>query len=259
MKWSAPHTGRAGLGVKTKMKIAVISDIHANSEALQAVLEDMDRVGVDDAICLGDAIGYGPDPEVVVNLLRKRRISTVVGNHDLAAVEPHYLHWFNPTARASLEKNIELLSTESIKFLQNLKRSLVRHGCRFVHGFPPNSPILYQFAVKAKRITEVFQTAAEPVCFTGHTHELEIITWFGATWSRAPLEKGVTPLARDKKYIVNIGSVGQPRDGNNNAKYVIWSPEEHLLELRFVPYDIETVMKKIMASDLPAAHAYRLR
>lgn len=241
------------------MKIAVISDIHANKEAFQAVLLDMLEKGADDSICLGDAIGYGPDPEAVVQLLLEKGIPSVVGNHDLAAVEQHYLHWFNPTARASLEQSLAMLSETSIKFLQSLKRSLVRHGCRFVHGFPPNSPILYQFAIKAKQITEVFRKSTEPVCFTGHTHELEIITWDGSTWSRTALERGVTQLADDKKYIVNIGSVGQPRDGNNNAKYVIWDPEGKRLELRFVPYDIESVVKKIIATGLPASHAYRLR
>ena len=241
------------------MRIAIISDLHANMEAFEAVLADIDQKGVDESICLGDAIGYGPDPEAVVQRVRERGIPSVIGNHDLAAVEPHYLHWFNPPARESLEQSIRKLSDGSIKFLQGLKRCLVRHGCRFVHGFPPNSPILYQFAVKAKRITEVFQKAAEPVCFTGHTHELEIITWDGSTWSRSPLEKGAIGLADDRQYIVNIGSVGQPRDGNNNAKYVIWDTEKKELNVRYVPYDIESVVKKIIAGGLPAAHAYRLR
>jgi len=241
------------------MKIAVISDIHANLEAFRSVLEDIDRQAVDEIVCLGDAIGYGPDPEAVVRLLRERGMVSVVGNHDLAAVESHYLQWFNPQARVSLKQNIAALSQQSIDYIRGFGRSLVRHGCRFVHGFPPASPILYQFAVHARRITTVFREASEPVCFTGHTHELEIITWDGSTWARAPLEKGVTRLEAGKKYIVNIGSVGQPRDGNNNAKYVIWMPDSNRLELRYVPYDIESVVEKIIAAGLPAAHAYRLR
>jgi len=241
------------------MKIAVISDIHANMEAFTAVLGDIDRTAVDDLICLGDAIGYGPEPDAVVRLLRHREIASVVGNHDLAAIEPHYLHWFNPPARVSLKQSIAALSQPSIEYIRGFRRYMVRHGCRFVHGFPPASPILYQFAVQAKRITSAFRQAVEPVCFTGHTHELEIITWDGATWARAPLEQGVTTLETGKKYIVNIGSVGQPRDGNNSAKYVIWMPDSHRLELRFVPYDVESVVKKILAAGLPAAHAYRLR
>lgn len=241
------------------MRIAVISDIHANREAFAAVLEDLGRMGVDETVCLGDAIGYGPEPETVVGMLRAGAIPSVIGNHDLAAIEPHYLHWFNTPARVSLKQSIAALSQPSIEYIRGFSRYMVRHGSRFVHGFPPASPILYQFAVQAKRITSVFRQAVEPVCFTGHTHELEIITWDGVTWARAPLEQGVTFLETDKKYIVNIGSVGQPRDGNNTAKYVIWMPDSHRLELRFVPYDVESVIKKILAAGLPAAHAYRLR
>jgi predicted phosphodiesterase len=241
------------------MKIAVISDIHANLEAFTAVLEEIDRTGVDDIICLGDAVGYGPDPDAVVRLLGDRGIVSVVGNHDLAAVEPHYLQWFNPPARFSLRYSIAELSPPAVALLRSLSRSMVRHSARFVHGFPPASPFLYQFAVPANRITAVFREAGEHICFTGHTHELEIITWDGFTWSRTPLKKGTTRLSAGRKYIVNIGSVGQPRDGDNNAKYVVWMPDRHLLELRFVPYDIEAVVKKIIAAGLPAAHAYRLR
>lgn len=241
------------------MRIAVISDIHANADAFWAVLEDIRRQAVAEIICLGDAIGYGAEPQPVVERLRSEGIVSVIGNHDLAAVEPHYLKWFNPTARQSLEHSISQLSTSSVEHLRTFPRAIVRHGCRFVHGFPPASPILYQFAIRARRITTVLREANEPVCFTGHTHELEIITWDGSTWSRAPLEKGVIQLDPTRKYIVNIGSVGQPRDGTSHAKYVVWDLEKRRLELRFVDYDVEAAVEKILAAGLPPAHAYRLR
>ncbi|OQY54195.1 MAG: metallophosphoesterase, partial [Desulfobacteraceae bacterium 4572_88] len=240
------------------MKIAVISDIHGNMDAFEQVLADIDNSNVDAIISLGDNIGYGPEPEQVVTLIRERNIPTVMGNHEMVAANPSKLDWFNPTARKSLEKTISLLSDSSVSFICKIERCKVCHGYRFVHGFPPDSPTVYLFQVPEERLRYAFQQMEEKICFVGHTHELEIVGFDGENITHSPLKKGLTFLYDEKKYIINIGSVGQPRDGNNNAKYVIWDTSNYHIEVRFVPYDIASVVKKILDAGLPKNHANRL-
>jgi predicted phosphodiesterase len=240
------------------MRIGVISDIHANLAAFQKVLADLDTADVDLIVCLGDIIGYGPEPDAVVELIQQRRIPTVMGNHELAVADPTYLKWFNPIAAESLRKNIDLLSAESLKFVRNLQRFAVMYDNRFVHGFPPDSATIYQFQVTGKRLLRAFEITPEPVSFIGHTHDLEIIIFDGETADREPLSQGQIELDPQKRYFVNAGSVGQPRDGNNNAKYVIWDQATFTLDVRFIPYNIEQTVNKILALGLPKAHAMRL-
>jgi predicted phosphodiesterase len=240
------------------MRIAVISDIHGNMEAFTRVLNDIDASNIDGVICLGDNIGYGPEPEQVVNLIQDRNIPSVMGNHELAVVDQDYLNWLNPVARRSLNKTIELLSEKSIRFIINQKPFIKAYNCRFVHGFPPDSPIIYLFEVKKSRLRNIFKQMEEKICFTGHTHVLEIIRYDGQDISRESLTRGTTALNEQMQYIINVGSVGQPRDGNNTAKYVIWDASKKNIEVKFIPYDISAVANKIIAAGLPEEHAAKL-
>ncbi len=240
------------------MRIAIISDIHGNMEAFTQVLADIDRSNVDIIYSLGDNIGYGPEPGQVIVLIRNRDILSVMGNHELAIEDPTFLKWFNPLARTSLEKTFDFLSEDSKRFIHELEKSFVYETGRFVHGFPPDSPLIYLFQVKEEDLYRVFSQMEERICFVGHTHFLEFVESDGRVISHALLTKGIHTLEREKKYIINIGSVGQPRDGNNNAKYVIWDNINHTIDVRFIPYDIAAVVKKILATGLPAAHAVRL-
>lgn len=240
------------------MRIAVLSDIHGNYEALGATLADMDHACIDSVICLGDMIGYGPDSEKVVQTIQARGIHTVMGNHELGAVDPSYLTWFNDTARDSLEKAILMLSRESLAFIGKLKPFVVEFGCRFVHGFPPDSMITYLFAVSDMTLRHTLETMPQRLCFVGHTHLLELISQNGSGFHRHPLPKGSTRLTGGHHHIINIGSVGQPRDGNHDAKYVIHDTDQMTVELRYVPYDIEAVVGKMKAAGLSEALAHRL-
>jgi diadenosine tetraphosphatase ApaH/serine/threonine PP2A family protein phosphatase len=140
-----------------------------------------------------------------------------------------------------------------------MKSSLVIYQSRFVHGFPPDSTDIYLFQVPNDILNQTFKKMKERLCFVGHTHELKLIGFDGKISQRIPLKEGtVNHLDLDRKYIINVGSVGQPRDGNNNAKYVIWNTSEDTLEVRFVPYDIASVVGKIIAAGLPKVHADRL-
>jgi predicted phosphodiesterase len=241
------------------MRIAIISDIHGNMDAFQQVLIDIKESFIDAIFCLGDNIGYGPEPEDVLRVLQQEPIVSVLGNHEMACIDSAMLHWFNPAAAESLKKTIQMLSPGSLKFISGLKKSIVSHGCRFVHGFPPDSPIIYLFQVSNKNICQFMAQMKERICFIGHTHELRIIEFDGKTCIPDLLKKGVTQLNEQCHYIVNVGSVGQPRDGDNHAKYVIWDTDRDIIDVRFVRYDIEKVVKKIIAAGLPVVYADKLR
>lgn len=240
------------------MRLAIFSDAHGNYDAFQQVMKDIDTSRVDNIISLGDNIGYGPEPDRVVEQIKTLNIPVVQGNHELALKDEEYLHWFNPAARQSLIKTRDLLSKASIRFIGQLEPFISSHDCRFVHGFPPDSPLIYMYQVSDNRKQGVFEEMAERLCFIGHTHTLEILSYDGNDIQYEDLLKGLSRLDPAKKYIINIGSVGQPRDSSNNAKYVIWDSLEDSLDVRFISYDIASVVKKIKAAGLPKEHAQRL-
>ncbi len=240
------------------MRIAIVSDIHGNMEAFHNVLSDIDRSAIDAIVSLGDNIGYGPEPEHVIKQIRNRNIPTIIGNHELAVADKRILEFFNPLARQSIQQTTRLMSPTSIDYVCDLKRSLIMHGHRFVHGLPPQSVTTYLFQVSDDILSDVFKKFEEPLCFVGHTHTLKLVAYNGRRVTRKPLREGITLLRPDRRYIINCGSVGQPRDLNNNAKYIILDTECHHLEVRFIPYDISVVVHKILAAGLPKAHADRL-
>ena len=241
------------------MTLAIISDIHGNLEAFEQVLTDIDALGVEAIICLGDCIGYGPDSEAVIQVVRSRKIPTLLGNHELAVRDKAHLSWFNPRARKSLEMTMATLSSVSLEFIQDLPTSLVMEGDRFVHGFPPDSVRTYLFQKSDLELVATFNEMTERLCFVGHTHDLELIEYKAQAITRGPLLQGTTELAGDQHFIINVGSVGQPRDGTNEAKYVLWYKTENRVEVRSVPYDIDAVAAKIKARGLPIENAERLR
>ena len=183
------------------MRIAVISDIHGNMEAFRKVLSDIDRSDIDEVISLGDNIGYGPESDQVIDLIRKRGIESVMGNHELAVADPYYLSMFNPTARLSSEKTLPLLSEASIEYICNLNPFFVSKGYRYVHGLPPDSITTYLFEVSLEQLYPVMNLMQEHICFVGHTHLLEAIILNDRDISRVNLFEGRTSLERDKKYI----------------------------------------------------------
>jgi predicted phosphodiesterase len=233
------------------MRLAVISDIHGNLEAFRQVLADIDRSQIDNIVCLGDCIGYGPEPEEVVGLVRELDIPCVLGNHELGLLDRTYLDWFNPPTRDCLLHTETFLSKATMDYLGSFPPALVRHGSRCVHGYPPDSVTTYLFQVAARELARSLKATAEAVCFVGHTHDLAIIGLGSEGLLRLPLGPGVTPLVGAPRWIINVGSVGQPRDGNNKAKYVIWDPEEATVEVRFVAYEIAHTVAKMKERGFP--------
>ena len=240
------------------MRLAIISDIHANMEAFTSVLDDIDRSGVDEIICLGDNIGYGPEPNEVISCLQKHHIPSVVGNHELAVCDPAQIFYFNPHAQISIKKTISMLTNDSRQFIEGLPLYMSKFGYRFVHGFPPDSATLYLIQVRGHRLMTSFETFKEHICFVGHTHYLEVIDFNGHQVNRTRLGEGIIDLDKDKRYIINTGSVGQPRDGNNTAKYAIFDTRPYTLDIRYIPYDIAGVVKKLSSGGWPELHAMRL-
>jgi predicted phosphodiesterase len=240
------------------MRLAVISDIHGNLEAFREVLTDIDCSHIDKVVCLGDNVGYGPEPEAVVKLLRELRIPSVMGNHELGITDPSTFHWFNPNARASLLLTRQLISDETLAFITGLPPTLILADCLGVHGYPPDSITRYLFDVAKEELLLLLKNLTQRLVFVGHTHDLELISWDGSELERRELGPGVVTLQLSHRYLVNVGSVGQPRDGNNNAKYVIWDNVENLLEVRFVSYDIAKTADKIIQLGFPRFYASRL-
>jgi diadenosine tetraphosphatase ApaH/serine/threonine PP2A family protein phosphatase len=241
------------------MRLAVLSDIHGNLEAYTAVLADIDQAGADQIALLGDIVGYGPDPEACVALTRELGLSSVMGNHELGMCRRQELAWFNPTARRSLEQNMALISPESLEWLATLPVYLVVDCCRLVHGAPPDSPRTYYFELDRKEIMRRMNLIVEPLCLVGHSHELAMAHLPAAGGlERLNLKQGMHRLKAGDRYLINAGAVGQPRDGDKRAKYVIVDREEGTLEVRCVEYDARATVEKIRRLGLPQFNAARL-
>ncbi len=237
------------------MKIAVISDIHGNLEALTRVLEDIHLQQVDFIISLGDNISYGADSETVIQQIQTHDIISILGNHELAVMDSKVRNWFTKDAKEALNQVLETLSADSIQYIHGLQINFSMADCLFVHGFPPDSARLYLFQIRDAQLLQTFRDMEEPICFVGHTHKLRLVCSDKDRIDSQPLQNRIIQLNRDQKYIINAGSVGQPRDGDPNAKYLIWDTAAYQLETRSIPYDISTAVKKIIAADIPEKFA----
>ncbi len=229
------------------MKIAIISDIHGNLEALNAVLSKIDSLTVQTIYCLGDIVGYGPNPNECVELIRSRNISSIAGNHDKAVTEELSIESFSQMARAGVLWTQSVITEENKNFLKNLPYSIQEHNILFVHS-SPDYPEEFRYLLSPEDARESFDYFSNLLCFVGHTHRPVVFCEDTRT-----LE--ITP---EKKFIVNVGSVGQPRDGNWNACFVLLDTELYTLDFVRVEYDVELVRKKIETIGLPQKLADRL-
>lgn len=229
------------------MRLAIISDIHGNLEALTAVLQDTDRRSVDEVICLGDIVGYGPDPAACLDIIRRRKIRSLMGNHDQAVFDPDLRTTFSSTARTAIEWTAPRLDDADHTFLRSLPLVEERHGLTLVHASPRN-PEDYDYILDDVDASRHFGSFETPLCFVGHTHQPEIF--------REDL--GPRIVQAGSRCIVNVGSVGQPRDGDARAGYGILDPGAVTFEFVRVAYDIPATTEKIYKAGLPAQLAERL-
>ena len=241
------------------MKIGIIADIHANLAAFTATLEDLAAQNVQEIISLGDNIGYGPDPEQVVDALLDHNVLSVLGNHEYALQSDRYLQKLNPSPRKSLLLNRDLLSEENLVHCVNLPQVLLRHEARFVHGCPPKSPSAYLYRPSDHKLEKLYTGFKEQICFYGHTHAFGHYDYDGTTYQTQTAGIGECTLNDQWRHINNVGSVGQPRDGKNNqAKYGLWDTETNKLEIRSLAYDIETTVSLLKELGFHGTNASRL-
>jgi len=236
------------------LRYAVIGDVHGNLDALQAVLEDVDGQGVDGALCVGDVVGYGAEPEACLALVSERCSVLVGGNHDYAAGGRSSLEYFNPYARRALEWTAEQLCPDSQQHLSSLELVAEMDSFALVHSsfFAPER-FDYIFAPSQARVCFLKQEV--PVAFCGHTHlPIAFFATNPITYSTGP-EISLDP---EIKTLVNVGSVGQPRDEDPRACYAIYDSEVGVVTLRRVTYNIQQAAKKIILAGLPEVLAERL-
>lgn len=238
------------------MKYVVLSDIHGNLEAFSEVIRDFTSIEPRRVICLGDVVGYGPNPDEVVKLISSHEVLTTMGNHEWGIMDSRHLSWFNPLARQSLEITKKLLSKEGFQIISSWPITISERDALFVHGCPPKSITKYLFEVTHDKFPILFKTFQEKICFVGHTHQLLLISWDGRDIELKKLKPGETiRLEHSKRYVINIGSVGQPRDGDNRAKYIVWDTDEETISVKGISYDIKLTVHKIISLGFPKFNA----
>jgi predicted phosphodiesterase len=239
------------------MRILVMSDVHANYTALKAVLEDAGQV--DETWCLGDLIGYGPDPNAVIEELREiPNFTCILGNHDVAVIGRMPFESFNGDARRSLERTEKVLNADNMDFIRALPQTVtVRGDATLAHGSPRDP--LWEYILNTLSARLNFDHFDTPWCFVGHSH-IQCMFKQNKKTDRVTLEvaKPDTVITLHSKLIVNPGSVGQPRDRDPRAAYAIYDPEAQKWEARRVAYNIPEVQQRIREAGLPEKHAVRL-
>ena len=239
------------------MVYGLISDIHGSLEALEAVLAELKDC--ENFLCLGDIVGYGPDPEACIDRVRELPgVVCVAGNHDLAVVGRFNVTWFNEAAREAVFWTQRQLSAEHISYLDSLPLRARAAEAELVHGSLPNE---MDYITTAWEAVSCFEAMAGDLCFVGHTHVAEYywqrdgsaVAEQEALWSG-----GTVSLADGRRYIVNPGGVGQPRDGNCAASCGVYDTESRAVEVRRVAYAVERVQAKMREAKLPEYLANRL-
>jgi len=238
------------------MKYAIISDIHGNLEALESVLAEIDRREIETILCLGDVVGYGPNPNECIKIVKERTEITLAGNHDHAPLGKIDVSYFNPWARRAIEWTREHITEETREFLLELALKKEMDGFTIVHATPHN-PHEWNYIITIGDAIKNFPEFRGQVCFIGHSHVPMNISLGNGDTCKIEKENPLT-LADGFRYIVNVGSIGQPRDLNPFSAFGIFDNETLVYELVRVEYDIEKTQSKIIASDLPDFLAERL-
>ena len=244
------------------MRYLVLSDIHSNLEAFEAVLRASDAQKCDAVLVLGDLVGYGADPNAVVDRVRGLNPTAIVrGNHDKVAAGLDDAEDFNPMAKAAANWTRDALTKSTLDYLRDLRAgpTIVDDYIEICHGSPLDEDL---YVVAEADAADAIAAARRPLCLFGHTH----VAVCGKMDARRRLEIDAPQghpefhmhLDANGKYLVNPGSVGQPRDGDSRAAYAIADLKRHEVTLYRVAYPIEIAQKKILAAGLPPQLAYRL-
>lgn len=238
------------------MRYALISDIHGNLEAFEAVLGAIKKEGVDKYLCIGDIVGYGADPEKVLSLVQSLSPEAIVaGNHEWGLVERLDLDYFNEEAKEAVLWTKKMLDKGAIDYFKSFDLTYEKGEVTLVHG-SLESPEEFHYIMDEGDAYITSQLSKTRLCFVGHSHMPGIFYCADDAMKRA--KRGKVKIDPDKKYVVNIGSIGQPRDGDPRASYCIYDSSENTIEIKRVAYDIDTAKDKILKAGLPSSLAYRL-
>lgn len=235
-------------------KYAVFGDVHGNLEALDAVMESMEKEEVTHYACVGDIVGYGANPVECVEKIRALGCKVVLGNHDAGVIGKTDVRFFNSAAREAVEWSKEVMDGTSTSFISALPYVARTERFTLVHATLAN-PEEWTYIFSPMEAQVYFQYQEDPVCFVGHTH----LPGCFSTDPAASFSHTVTVrLKQGVKYLVNVGSVGQPRDGNPLACYVVYDLADDTIRFVRVPYDVSTAQRKIIDAGLPHVLAMRL-
>ena len=238
------------------MRILIFSDIHANLTALDAVLAAAGQI--DAAWCLGDLVGYGPDPnEVIERIAGLPNLQCLMGNHDAAALNHIDMAAFNPEARQAVIWTQQQLKPDNVNFLRTLPEKIEIDLVTLSHG-SPRYPV-WEYLLDPRAATINFEFFDTPFCFVGHTH---LPVYYTITDGQLTADLYIPeisiPVKLQHRTIINPGSVGQPRDRDARAAFAIYDSANHTWDYRRVPYDILSVQERMIAADLPTRHIQRL-
>lgn len=240
--------------MKDHKKYAILGDIHGNLEAFNAVLKDSDEQGVTSYVCVGDIVGYYPNPIECLEKIRALECVTVRGNHDHYCAYNESLDDFHPVAANVVDWTRHQLSSEHIEYLRKLKMVNVIEGFTIVHS-TLDMPEKWGYVFDDLEAEAHFNYQTTSVCFFGHTHAPVVYMKQGGVNSNAYNKFKIT---LGQKYFINVGSVGQPRDGDPRAAYVIYDTKTNEVELRRLPYDIHKTQEKVHKAGLSEWLAQRL-
>jgi diadenosine tetraphosphatase ApaH/serine/threonine PP2A family protein phosphatase len=240
------------------VRVAVISDVHANLYALEAVLGEIDREPPDAVWCLGDTVGYGPRPNECCDLVRERADRVLIGNHDLVALGSAdvALNEFNPEAAAASVWTSEQLSEQSRSFLEGLEPSAEIDGVQLFHG-SPRDPV-WEYVLTEEVAVESLTMTTAPLVLVGHTHVATALVLDGDKLQGGVAPEGFEASLEQGRWLLNPGSVGQPRDGNPDAAFLELDFAAKRARFRRVPYPVGRTQEEIRERGLPDPLAERL-
>lgn len=237
------------------MKYGIFSDIHSNLEALEAVLSVCKQRGVDQYLCLGDIVGYGPNPNECIDLVRNICSICVAGNHDWATTGKLDVTYFTPDGKEAAAWTTGQFTSEGFDYLSNLPIVERTADLILVHG-TLSEPEMFRYQNNIEKMPESFSLMDRRICFIGHTHSPKVLI---QQKEKIDISSDLKfKIEEDLKYIVNVGSVGQSRDGIPLAAVCFYDTDTGVVEIKRVKYDIEAVQTKIIEVGLPEMLAYRL-
>ena len=238
------------------MRYAILSDIHANAVAFEAVLADAARRQVDEIWCLGDIVGYGPDPGRCIELLRGCRHLAVAGNHDLGAVGRIAQTYFNPDGAVAIAWTATQLKPAEKVYLEGLPDSREVLGFTLVHGSPRQPHWEYITSLGSAR--QNFAYFKTPYCLVGHAHQPLVFREQEGETVFSPVLENIGRVLAKERLIINPGSVGQPRDHDPRASYMLFDGDSSIIKLYRVAYDIQAEQARFLSSRLPFRLGARL-